>query len=104
MAIPFLPASLIVQTFNLIVIPSLETSQASMVEKLKKYIKRYWLTQISREELSIFDVSITTNNGVESYRSKLKARIRTCHPRIWSFLSQLNDVIETQTMTLVEYD
>ena len=76
----------------------------SMVEKLKKYIKRYWLTQISREELSIFDVSITTNNGAESYRSKLKARIRTCHPRIWSFLSQLNDVIETQTMTLVEYD
>ena len=33
------------------------------------------------------------NNGAESYHSKLKARIRTSHPRIWLFLSQLNDSI-----------
>ena len=53
-----------------------------MVGILKKYIKKYWLTHISPEELSIFELSISTNNGAESYHSKLKARIRTSHPRI----------------------
>ena len=93
MAIPFLPPSLIVTTFDLIATPSLETSQASMMVKLKRYIKKYWFNQISPEELSIFDINISRNNGAESYHSKLKARIRTSHPRIWSFLSQLNDII-----------
>ena len=51
MANPFLPSSLIVPTFDLISTPSLETSQASIVVKLKSYIKKYWLTQISPEEL-----------------------------------------------------
>ena len=64
-----------------------------MVGKLRKYIKKYWLTHISPEEHSIFELSISTNNGTESYHSKLKATIRTSHPRIWSFLSQLNDII-----------
>ena len=86
MALPFLPASLISPTFNLISTPSLDGSEALMVGKLKKYIKKYWLTHISPEELSIFELSISTNNGAESYHSKLKARIRTSHPRIWSFL------------------
>ena len=43
--IPFLHASLIVQTFNLISKSSLESIKASMVEKLKKYVKRYRLTE-----------------------------------------------------------
>ena len=93
MALPFLPASLISPTFNLITTPSLDGSEALMVGKLKKYIKKYWLTHISPEELSIFELSISTNNGAERYHSKLKARTRTSHPRIWSFLSQLNDII-----------
>ena len=93
MALPFLPASLISPTFNLIATPSLDGSEALMVGKLKKYIKKYWLTHISPEEFSIFELSISTDNGAESYHSKLKARIRTSHPLIWSFLSQLNDLI-----------
>ena len=93
MAIPFLPPSLIVRIFDLIATPSLEPSQASIIVKLKRYIKKYWFTQISSEELSIFDISISMNNGAESHHSKLKARIRTSHPRIWLFLSQLNDSI-----------
>ena len=39
-----LPAPLIVTTLNLIATPSLETNQASMLAKLKKYVKKYWLT------------------------------------------------------------
>ena len=83
MAIPFLPASLITPTFDLIPTPSLEANEASMVEKLKKYVKRYWLNHITPEDLSIFYVNISTNNGAESYHSKLKVRIRSSHPRIW---------------------
>ena len=54
-----------------------------MVGKLKKYIRKYWLTHFSQEELYIFELSISTNNGAESYLSKLKARIRTSHPKMW---------------------
>ena len=87
MAIPFLPASLISPTFNLITtpnVPTLDSSVGLKLEKLKKY-KKYWLTHISPEELSIFEVSISSNNGAESYHAKLKARIRSSCPRIWTF-------------------
>ena len=50
-----------------------------MVEKLKKYIKKYWLTQISRDNLSIFELCISTDNGAEINHSKHRARIRSAH-------------------------
>ena len=96
MAIPFLPASLISPTFILITTPNAPTLDSSVglkLEKLKKYIKKHWLTHISPEELSIFEVSISSNNGAESYHAKLKARIRSSCPRIWTFTSHLNDII-----------
>ena len=96
MAIPFLPASLISPTFNLITTrnaPALDSSVGLKLEKLKKYIKKHWLAYISPEELSIFEVSISSNNGAESYHAKLKARIRSSCPRIWVFTSHLNDII-----------
>ena len=52
------------------------------------------MRQITPQELSIHEINIATNNGAESYHSKLKSIIRTSHPRIWTFLESLNEVIK----------
>ena len=52
------------------------------------------MNQISSEELSISELYIATNNAVEIYRSKIKSMIKTSHPRIWTFLGTLNQVIQ----------
>ena len=44
-------------------------------------------------ELSIYEIDITINNDTESYHSKLKSIVRTCYPRIWTFMETLNDVM-----------
>ena len=64
------------------------------LDKLVKYLTRPLLNQISSEELSIFELDIVTNNAAESYHSKLKAMIKTAHPRIWTFLDTLNEAIQ----------
>ena len=51
MAIPFLPAALIIPTYNLIETLVLPVDLMLKLEKLKKYFKKRWLNQISPEEL-----------------------------------------------------
>ena len=94
MAIPFLPAALIVPTYTLIDIPVLPTDDMLKLEKLKNYFKKRWHIQISHEELSIHEINFATNNGAESYHSKLKSRMRCSHPRIWTFMTTLNEIIK----------
>ena len=95
MAIPFLPSPLISPTFNFLLIPtSIQNVEMLKLEKLRNYCQKRWIRQISPEELSIYEINIATNNGAESYHSKLKSIIRTCHPRIWTFMEALNDIIQ----------
>ena len=94
MAIPFLPAPLIAPTFTLIEFPVLPIEDMPRLEKLKKYFKKRWINQISPEELSIHDINVSTNNGAESYHSKLKSKMRCNHPRIWTFITKLNEIIK----------
>ena len=90
MAIPFLPAALIIPTYSLIETPALPADQMSKLEKLKNYSKKRWLNQRPAEELSVNEINIATNNGAESYHSKLKTRMRCNHPRIWTFMTHIN--------------
>ena len=94
MTIPFLTASLISPTYSCIELPEIEPSELSKLKKLQQYYKKHWVTKITPEELSINELNISTNNAAESYHSKLKSIIRTCHPRIWTFMSALNNVIQ----------
>ena len=94
MAIPFLPPHLLSPTFNFIQMPSLEIPEMLNLEKLKKYFKKRWLNKISPEELLIFLITISTNNSAESYHSKLKGIVMTSHPRIWTFITTLNEILE----------
>ena len=93
MAIPFLPGPLINPTANFLQVPSIEHSEMLKLEKLKQYFKKRWLTRITPEELSVYELNFATNNAAESYHSKLKSIVKTCHPRIWTFMSILNEVI-----------
>ena len=93
MAIPFLPASLIYPTFTLISTPTLENEETEKLTKLKNYVRKHRLIKKTSEELSVYNLNIATNNGAESYHSKLKARIKTRHPRIWTFMSYINEII-----------
>ena len=47
MSIPFLPAALIIPTFNYLQVP--ENSERIKLEKLKKYFQRRWIERISPE-------------------------------------------------------
>ena len=82
MAMPFLPASLITPTYNFLQLPTLENPEMIKLEKLKKYFQKRWLTQITPEELSIFDINRSTYNAAENYHSKMKSIIKIGHPRI----------------------
>ena len=94
MAIPFLPASLIRATYAFLQVQDLTNLESGKLEQIRKYFKKRWITQIDPEELSIYEAGITTNNAAESYHAKLKSIIKTPHPRIWNFLTTLNNIIE----------
>ena len=94
MAIPFLPEALIYPTASLLQIPTVHHSERSKLEKLQVYLKRRWLRQVTPQELLIYDLTIATNNAAESYHSKIKSIVKTCHPRIWTFLESISHIIE----------
>ena len=93
MALPFLPSSTIRQTYALLKKTELPPNESVKLNKLLKYFQKRWLNQIDSVELSTYDSDVTTNNGAESYHAKFKAIIKTAHPRIWTFVSILNDII-----------
>ena len=78
MAIPFLPAIFAnFANFTFLESPTtLPVTEEIKVEKLKKYFKKRWLGYRNPEELSIFEAHYSTNNGAESYHSKLKGRVK----------------------------
>ena len=94
MAIPFLPACHILSTFTFLESPTtLPAAEEIKLEKLKKYFRKRWIGHICPEELSIFDAPVSTNNGAESFHSKLKRRVKCGHPRVWNFMNILNEII-----------
>ena len=71
----------------------LQIPEVNDSEKLKEYFNRRWIGQVTPQELSIYELTIATNNAAESY-SKLKSIVKTCHPRIWTFLEPISHIIE----------
>ena len=82
MAIPFLPASLTSPTFTFLEITNLPIMESMKLENVIKYFKRRWIRQITPEELAIYVVKLKTNNGAESYHSKIKSIVKIPHQRI----------------------
>ena len=61
--IPFLPEAQIYPTASLLQIPTVHHSERSKLEKLQVYLNRRWLRQVTPQELSIYDLTIATNNA-----------------------------------------
>ena len=78
--------------------PVIQNTEKLQLEKLKDYCKKRWINQITPDELYIYEIKIATNNGAESYHSKLKSIIRTNNRRIWTFMETLNEIFKIQTM------
>ena len=93
MAIPHLPCDLIHSTYSLLQPPALQQIDQTKLDGFLRYFKRYWLTQVTPSELSVFELENVTNNGAESYHARLKCLFKTGHPRIWNFMHTLNDLI-----------
>ena len=49
--------------------PLVENAELIQLENIKNYYKKHWLSTISSEELSIFELNITTNTAAESYNT-----------------------------------
>ena len=101
MAITFLPPDLIRSTYSQLQVPPLHNNDGSKLKRIIGYFERQWLTKVLPEELSIFDIDKRTNNGAECYHRQLKGRIKCSHPRIWNFLSILNEIITDTNLEIV---
>ena len=77
MALPFLPACSISDTFEMIESQSLELplDSTNQYRKLRVYIRNQWITRSPANELSIYTSNKTTNNGAEIYYGKLKSEL-----------------------------
>ena len=95
MALPFLPPDTIQPVFVEITVLGLNLTDNQLVNfaKLKRFIQRRWINQVSNEELSIWNDGNSTNIGAESYHGRLKSIMKCNHPRIWNFLEILNEII-----------
>ena len=86
MAIP--PSDLIHSTYSVLVPPLLQQEERLELDGFLRYFKRYWLTQVTPSELSVFELENGTNNGAESYHARLKSLFKMSHPQFgnsWQF-------------------
>ncbi len=98
MNLPHLPPQHIVEeaevVFSELDQVGMNQTERSLAHKLHKYIKKFWFRTITPEKLSVFSCTRATNNDLEAYHSQLKARIRTVHPNPWTFLGELNNLVQ----------
>ena len=96
MVLPFLPASSISDTFDLIESQSLTLNQDSTnkFRLLKVYIRISGSLGHPQTSYQYTYTAIQTiNNGADIYHGKLKSEIVVYHPRIWFFIQTMNDII-----------
>ena len=73
---------------------TLENPEMLKLDKLKRYYQKCWQTQITPEELSIFEIKSGRNNAAGSCHSKIKSIIKISQPRICSFINTQNEIIK----------
>ena len=71
LALPFLPATLIRETFN-----NMENHTSPSLQPLFSYVRRQWMTGFfTPEDWSIFGSIIRTNNDVEGWHCRLNKKV-----------------------------
>ncbi len=102
MSVPLLRSQDIVPTVNLLLSQNFDVSaeDTALIARFKRYYRRQWLSNVSIEELSIYDETVKTNNGSESNHAAFKRKIKTNHPNLWSFHNAINDIIADAKINL----
>lgn len=68
-------------------------SEKKGFQKLKKYIRVYWIDRVGPSVLSVFGLCRKTNNGAETHHGRLKSRVLSHRPRLWRFLEIFNQMM-----------
>ncbi len=109
MSLPFLPAAFIrpmaAHTFSSIRgMEGFANETKVQVRKFTSYVSRFWLTTVTPERMSVYDLRHSTNNHCEALHSRLKSRIRSHHPSIWTFVGHLNNLTRDTELELLRLD
>ena len=88
-ALPLLPTEQIEEGLEAIGRRALRLGHFDLLEPLFVKVASTWLTAKVLEVLSVCDAVDRTSNACESDNSSLARAVKTCHPSIWRFLSEL---------------
>jgi hypothetical protein len=96
MSLPLLPSENMFPTWNVLEqqFIDLEVVDQLKLTQFKEYFRNQWINGFHPTELAVQDYESATNNGAESFHSKLKFLIKVSHPNIWRFMQVLNNVIK----------
>ena len=98
MSLVLLPAEHIVPTFETLLLQTFDfnVTDTALLVRFKKYLKSYWLKYAKKDPkmLSVFGRDSATNNGAESFHSKLKRRMPKGNTPAWTFVQKLGDVLD----------
>jgi hypothetical protein len=96
MVLPYLPAAEIQPMATSLLDGQLQVEEdtRTKLQKLRRYIFRFWISTIGAENVSVHNFDHGTNNFCESFHSRMKGIIRVHHPAIWSFMGHLNLMIK----------
>ncbi len=106
MALPFLPENEIPGVVDSLFSEEhqVENSTKVLLNKLKSYFTHYWMGSVTPKHFSVFNFEHSTNNFCESFHSRLKARVKSHHPSVWTFMSHLNNFLTDATNELKRID
>ncbi len=95
MSLAYLPADKIQATTDVLfqeTFESLPLSKQQQIGQFKQYVRRFWLTKVGVEKLSVFSFSRATNNDSENFHGRLKTIVKTHHPNFWVFLYHIQNI------------
>jgi hypothetical protein len=96
MSLPLLPSENIIPCYNILdqqSVLNLDALDTAKLQNFKSYVRTQWLVNFNPTDIAVHDFEAATNNGAESWHSKLKSRMKVSHPNIWKFVRVLNNMI-----------
>ena len=86
MTLSFLPKEEIQEQFNYIVAQLNENIMNRFIQ-FTDYFQSFWINRVGTSQFSIFGLQLRTNNSIESFHSRLEAKLSR-RPQPWEFFSQ----------------
>ncbi|CAF0891709.1 unnamed protein product [Adineta steineri] len=88
MAMALLPATIIENTYNQLLV-TMTTHIKNTLKDLLKYFEEQWFEKVPIQQWCVYGLSIRANNNAETFYSRFNQRVQVHHPNIWSFIKVL---------------